>query len=128
MKKKVKAESGRDRIQKAKGNVSKTKVLRQLCEKIFDAFEMPGNNCGVVEGPEPSVLIDELSPWQDLVPDTLEDPNPFEKLYQAIKVSFAIGYAIGQALDVPELDTTPILDFLREKKTLLYMPHDKKAA
>jgi len=28
-------------------------------------------------------------------------------------------------LDVPEIDITPIKDFLREKKTLLYIPHEK---
>ena len=125
----MKKEKLSKKIERAKGNLSRTKALKELCERIFDAFEMPGNNTGVVEGPEPSVLIDMLAPWQDLVPDnTLEGPNPFDNLYQAIKVSFALGYVIGQALDVPEIDTKPILDFLKEKKSLLYLPHEKKAA
>jgi hypothetical protein len=116
-----------EKIERAKENSLRTKTLRELCERIFDAFEMPGGNNCVLEGPEPSVLIDELAPWQNLVPDSL-DENPFNNLYRAIKTSFAIGYVVGQALDVPEIDTKPILDFLREKKSLLYLPHEKKAA
>lgn len=122
-----KKESISSKIEKTKENLSKTKTLRELCERIFDAFEMPGFNTGALEGPEPSVLIDELAPWQNLVPDTLKSPSPFENLYQAIKVSFAIGYAVGQMLDIPEIDITPIKELLREKKSLLYVPHEKAA-
>ncbi len=127
MKKKVK-ESGPDRIQKAKENLSKVKSVRDLCEKIVDAFECPGLD-GTVEGPEISELVNELTPWQSISPDNMkkERDEGFSRLWEAIKVSFAIGYVVGQALDVPEIDTAPILDFLREKKSILYLPHKKAA-
>jgi hypothetical protein len=117
-----KKETVSSKIEKAKESLSRTKTLRELCERIFEAFEMPGFNTGALEGPTPSHLIEELAPS-----DSLNEEN-FEKLYEAVKVSFAFGYVIGQALDVPEIDTKPILDFLREKKSLLYVPHEKKAA
>lgn len=114
------------KIEKAKKNLQKMKEVKECCTDIFWAFEGPGSG-GTVEGPEVSILIDEIAPWQNLVKDTVED-GPFTKLYDAIKVSFAMGYVIGQILDVPEIDTTPIQDLLREKKSLLYLPHKKKAA
>lgn len=112
-----------EKIERIKKNPSRIKVVKELCEKIFDAFEMPGDD----EGSRPSVLIDELASWQDIVPDTIANER-FEDLYRAIKTAFAMGYVTGQILDLPDIDISPIKDFLREKKALLYMPHEKKAA
>jgi len=113
------------KIKKAKENLEKMKVVKDRCSEIFYAFECPGG--GEIEGPELSILTDEITPWQDLVTDTIEN-SPFTRLFDALKVSFAMGYVIGQMLDVPEIDTTPIQELLREKKSLLYLPHKKKAA
>ena len=118
-----KKETVSEKIEKAKASLLRTKVLKELCENIFEAFEIPAGNTDAFEL-YPSSLMDQVSPWTNL---SKSDEN-FDKLYDAIKVSFAFGYAVGQALDVPELDSTPILDFLREKKSLLYLPHRKKAA
>ena len=119
-----KKETVSEKIEKAKESASKTKKLRELCEEIFEAFEIPTGNTNAFEL-MPSEAMDQVAPWTSLAGGKDEE---FEKLYTAMKVSFAFGYAIGQALDVPEIDTKPILDFLREKKSLLYLPHEKKAA
>ena len=116
MKKKEKVS---EKIEKIKRVSSRIKIVRELCETVFDEFEMPKS--GFHSRSMPSVSIDELAPWQNLV----EDDRVFENLYRAIKVSFAMGYVVGQALDVPDIDTTPVLDFLRERKSLLYLPHKK---
>jgi hypothetical protein len=83
--------------------------------------------CSDVAGIQASVIIDEIAPWQDLVEDTVEEGR-FDRFYNAIQTSFAIGYVVGQMLDVTDIDTRLVEDFLREKKSLLYLPHKKKAA
>ncbi len=117
-----------EKIERAKGASSRTKAVKDLCEKITTAFECPGFD-GNVEGPEISELINQLTPWQSISPEDMkkDNDNGFGRLWEAIRVSFGLGYVVGQALDVPEIDTTPVLDFLREKRSILYLPHKKAA-
>ncbi len=110
--------------EKARENLSKVKVVKDLCKKIFDAFECPGID-GSVEGPEISKLIDELAPWWEAA--YKKEKEGFSAFYESIEVAFAIGFCVGQSLDVPEINTTPVLDFLRENKSVLYLPHKKAA-
>lgn len=122
MKKKIKKESGPSRIQKVEGNIGKMKAIREVCKEILWAFDMPSNQ-GEIEGPEISTLIEQISPWQELP----HNEGEFEVYWEAFKVSFGLGYALGQMLDLPEIDITTIKELLREKKALLYMPHEKAA-
>ena len=124
MKNKIKNQSGRSRIQRANKNAQRMKVIKELCDKIAWLFDMPSNQ-GLSDGPELFNLIDEISPWQELMGD---DDSDFDKLWTAMHVSFGFGYALGQMLDLPEIDVTPIKELLRKEKALIYLPHEKKAA
>jgi hypothetical protein len=112
-----------------KGNAFKTgssqirSRIEKLCDKIAWLFEMPSNQ-GHVDGPELFNLIDKISPWQELIGDKDSD---FDKLSTAMHVSFGFGYTLGQILDLPEVDITPIKDLLRKEKALIYLPHEKAA-
>ena len=125
MKKKVEDGSGSSRMKRVSEKEVARRRIRELCEKIVWLFDLPANQG--IEGSEVeiSTLIDKISPWQNIPHDTDEE---FEKFWSAIKVSFGFGYALGQMLDLPDIDITPIKELLREKKALLYMPHERKAA
>ncbi len=104
---------------------SRSNPVTRTCIDVFDAFEFPtmGRGPGLSQ---PSMFIDELCDWGKLVgPDADEK---FEKLYDAIKVAFGVGYVVGQMLDLnSDVDLAPIKKALREKGALLYMPHEKTA-
>ena len=129
MKNKIRNQSGRSRIQRTNQNAQKIKSIRKLCEEIVWAFEMPANQ-GELDGDEIFILIDDISPWQSEISSNKnfgEDDDKYERVLEAMKVSFGFGYALGQMLDLPDIDIKPIQEFLREKKSLLYLPHKKKA-
>jgi hypothetical protein len=121
MKNKIKTESGSSRIQKVEEKAQKAKVIKDLCNRIVWLFNMPANQGLDGSEVELSNLIDEIAPWQKWAGN---DEN-FGRLYEAMKVSFGFGFALGQMLDLPEIDISPIKDVLRERKALLYMPHEK---
>ena len=132
--KKVKKESGSSRIEKAEGNIrtqraertQKTKAIRDLCGKIVWRFDA-GSHYSEVDGPYVLGLVDQkIAPWEYLAGD--DDDKGWDRLYEAMKTSFGFGYALGQMLDIPDIDITPIKDFLRKERILLYLPRKKKAA
>ena len=125
MKKKIKKESGPDRIQRAQEEARKAKVIRDLCDRIIWLFDMPANQGMDGSEIEISNLIEKISPWQSKVSN---DDAIWEALWQSYKVAFGFGYALGQMLDLPDIDITPIKELLKEKRGVLYMPHEKKAA
>jgi len=130
MKKKVKNESASDRsisdrIRKVKEAAEKWKAIRELCNKMVWFFDMPCNQGLEGSEIELSNLIEEISPWQHQVSD---EDGKFEKVWDGVKLSFGFGYALGQMLDLPDIDITPIKELLKERKVLLYLPHEKKAA
>lgn len=103
------------------------KAVKEILETIFFAFESPGHDPEATKGPSICNVVDELSPCFNLV----EGDVPFGRLLDALGISFALGYAVGQILDQTEVDHVEISlieDFLREKKTLYYFPHRRKAA
>jgi hypothetical protein len=129
MKKKIKNQSASDRsvsdrIKKVNEAAKKWKAIRKLCDKMVWFFDMPCNQGMEGSEIELSSLIDEISPWQNID----HNDEEFSRLWSAVKVSFGFGYALGQMLDLPDIDITPIKELLREKRALLYMPHEKKAA
>ena len=109
-----------EKIERIKKNPSRIKVVRELCEEIFDAFEMPGDD----EGSRPSVLINKLASWHDIVPDTIANER-FEDLYRAINGLCHRLYDGSTPPTCPEIDTRPILDFLREKKLSLHASREE---
>ena len=123
MKKEIEKKSGSDKIRKAEEKNRKAKIVRELCDKIVWYFDMPSNQ-GLTCGPELSNVIDKVSPWQR---EASDEDGKFEKIWEGVKVSFGFGYALGRMLDIPDIDVTPIEDFLREEKALLYLPHRKAA-
>ena len=125
MKKKINKESATTRMERVEGNAQKAKVIRELCNKIAWVFDAPANQGMGGSEIEISNLIETISPWQSKVSD--DDPT-WEALWQAYKVAFGFGYALGQTLDLPDIDIKPIKDLLREEKTLIYMPREKEAA
>lgn len=76
------------------------------------------------------IAINSASPWEHMIYGDIkfEPDRMVDMICKAMKVSFAFGYVIGQGLDVSEIDTEPIMGFLREKRTLFHFPHEKKAA
>ena len=141
MKKKIEKGSGPSRIQKAEENIrirvqnadkktQKAKVIRELCNEMVWLFDMPANQG--MDGSEIMIsnLIDEIAPWQKEIGEedgSLSEDSKFVRVWEGIKVSFGFGYALGQMLDLPEIDITPIKDLLRDRRALLYMPHEKAA-
>lgn len=117
-----KIERGKKNAQARREKSQKTKMIRDLCEKIAWKFIEPSHN-GEVDGPYPLQIVDEICPWENLVKD-----DQWDRLYDAMKTSFSFGYTLGQMLDVPGIDITPIKELLKERKVLLYLPHEKKAA
>jgi hypothetical protein len=110
---------------------SRSKALEKCCKNIFYAFQTPGGDSevtymGVTD------FIESITPWQGLVEEHLhpkeDDGEIFGKFYDAIQISFALGYTCGQILDAQDAETGLILEALREKKALLYLPHKRKAA
>lgn len=121
-----------NRIQKAEENVriqhrketQKAKAIRDLCDKISWRFDV-GSHQGNVDGPYILGLVNEkIAPWEKLV----DGDNEWNRLYEAMKTSFGFGYVLGQLLDIPDINITPIKDLLRKEKILLYMPRENKAA
>jgi hypothetical protein len=108
---------------------SRAKALEECCNDIFYAFECP---CGGGEVPYMSAteFIGSIAPWEGMMEevDKVSGGENFSRIYAAIRVSFALGYVYGQTLDAYEAETGLILEALREKKALLYLPHKKKAA
>jgi hypothetical protein len=121
----------REKIDKREKNVQrkersrKTKMIRELCEAIAWRF-IAASHEGLVDGPYPLQIVDEICPWENLVSD--DDDGKWDSLNRAMESSFAFGYVLGQMLDIPDIDITPIKELLKERKVLLYLPHEKKAA
>jgi hypothetical protein len=115
------------RIQKAEEKKKKIEAVLELCNKVSWFFDMTSNQ-GLTEGPELFNLINEIYPWEQIIPDS-DDPNMdrFHEIYTAMHVAFGFGYALGQMLDIPEIDIRPIKELLREKKAVIYLPHEKAA-
>ncbi len=109
--KKMKKESGPSRIQKAQESMKRWKAQRDLCEKILEEPNTDGVLFSLIDRMVPPVDSEE---W---------DEQDCERMI----VSFAFGYVVGQMLDMPDIDITPIKDLLRKEKVLVYMPHEKKA-
>jgi len=119
---------------------SRAKILEECCNDIFYTFETP---CGGGEVPYMSAteFIGSIAPWEELL-DEIEsqdieplkkilkedDEGIFSKVYAAVRTSFALGYVCGQIFDAQDAKTELILNALREKKALLYLPHKKKPA
>lgn len=98
-------------------------MITDLCEKVAWRF-LAASHVGEVDGPYPLQLVDEICPWENLVGD---GDGKWDKLYDAMKASFAFGYVLGQMLDISDIDITPIKDLLRERQVLLYLPRERKA-
>jgi hypothetical protein len=106
-------------IEARKAKRAKYTVFKKRCAEIFGAFI---SNSG---SESPGLFVNQITPWECFAGNNDEN---FERLYEAIQEIFAVGYVIGQGFDLPGIDTKPIWDLLREKETLIYFPHEKKAA
>ncbi len=107
-------------MKEEKGKKVSVRSMKKCCEDIFYIFECPADTVN----DKVSSLVDHLAPWEDLVKP---DDSRFEQFFKAIRVSFGVGYALGQMLDVLDVDATPIQDYLKERKVLFYVPHKKAA-
>jgi hypothetical protein len=94
-------------------------AFKKCSKEIFHAF-ISSDECN-----SPGILVNEITPWECF---SGSDDEAFDRLYEAIQLTFALSYTIGQGLDLPGIDTKPIWDQLKEKKTLLCFPHKKKVA
>lgn len=117
------------RIKEAKENMIRMEKVKVTCGKILSTFETDGE----AREDDLLALVEQIGPWQDIPFNdkwgaSTEQNDLFDRLYEAMQVCFGFGYTVGQMLDVPGVDTTPIQEFLRERKSLLYFPHKKKAA
>jgi hypothetical protein len=113
-------------------NLPKIKNLKKTCGEIFFAFDCPGGYDSV---PYMSVseFIDQIAPWEKIAEKKssafgkMEEGDLFGKVYNAIQVSFAVGYAFGQLLDTFEGDVELIQSAIQRKRVGLYFPHRKLA-
>jgi hypothetical protein len=124
MKRKVKKESGSGRVRKAEERQKRIETVMETCKAIAWEFIAPPNS-GDAKGDPPLSILEDICPWEDLVN---EDDGKWDRLYKAMQGAFGFGYVLGQMLDLPGVDITPVKDFLRERKGLIYVPHEKKAA
>ncbi len=108
------------RMDEAKKHSEKKKAIMKRCDDIALVFISNDE----VEGHDPFYMLDDLCPWNNLV----EDDNVFDKLYEVLRICFALGYVVGQTVDMPNTDITPIQEFLRKEKALAFVPHERKAA
>lgn len=124
MKKKDERKDIVSRVKKAKEDSAKIESIKDCCREILSTFNYPAR--GYVKGQQLSELIYDMVPWEGLFSKNYHKRST--NLFEAMQLCFGFGFAVGKMLDVPGLNITPIENLLREKESLLYFPHKRKAA